>query len=116
MPDVTETKAKLMKLVEEINHENGYEKIEYGEQDRHKERMFIRIVGQKESLRIVPTVRGWDVGLMGQSLNKKMYEYMRQLTGRKHDKLGYRAKEDMPKWEVDNFELVKKAVRWYSKT
>ena len=117
MADVAETRTKLMKLVEEINRVNGHEKIQYGEQRIRKERMYVRVVGRsRESLRIRPTNKGWNVGLMGESLHNRMYEYMSQLTGRKHDMWGFPDKESMPIWKVDNFELVEKAVRWYSKT
>jgi hypothetical protein len=75
------------------------------------------IIGDNGRLCINPTTKGYDVGLSWKSLEKEMYNFMCELTSKNcHDKYGFPAKEDLPKWEVNNFKKVEAAVYRYANT
>ena len=76
--------------------------------------------GGNGRLRVAPTSDAYDVALVGKSLVKQMYGFMRNLCGRdcddykqKNERLG---KEDNPYWRVRDFSVVRKAVFEYAKT
>lgn len=57
------------------------------------------------------------LGYHGNHLKEEMYDFMCKLTSKNcHDKYGFPAKETLPKWEVDNFKKVEKAVYRYANT
>ncbi len=111
--DIEAKKKQLEKLKDVINLLSVTKEIEFHQQDVNKKNM--HFTGANGSLWIHPTLKGYDVGLSGISLTKEMYTFMCILSGKKsHDKYGFPAQKTQPKWEIDSFDSVKKAVYRYA--
>ena len=108
-------KSQLNTLVAEINASLNCEKLTFHQQPKTDRNISIK--GGNGRLTITPTVKGYDIGLSGKSLTAEMYGFLCELTGKaKNDKFGFPREKASPKWEVDSFITVKKAVIRYSKS
>lgn len=110
--DIATTRKNLMNLVSEINSKTN-KNIVFHQQSVMTKHMAIK-GGDDGTIWIVPTSKGFDIGLRGVSLERNMYSYMRQLTNKNHDKYGYRRDQRMPKWEVIDFNIVIEAAYHYA--
>ena len=109
------TKSQLKSLVVEINTSLKCEKLSFHQQPKTLANMSIK--GGNGRLNITPTSSGYDIGLGTQSVAKEMFGFMCDLTNKTtNDKFGFPASKRSPKWEVDSFSLVKKAILQYAKT
>lgn len=76
--------------------------------------------GGNGRLCIKPNTEGYDISLEGQSIQKQMYPFMKELCGKECD--GYKQKNtrlgqlNSPFWRVRDFDLVRKAVIHYAGT
>jgi hypothetical protein len=110
-------KARLLKLEAKIN-EDGRNKIQYHEQ--HEDKKNMSFTGGNGRLYVTPSSEGYDISLSGKLLQSQMYPFMRDLCGKECD--GYKqtnqkiGKQDVLFWRIEDFALVVKAVRHYSKT
>lgn len=105
----------LIALVTEVNASLNCEKLSFHQQVKTLENMSVK--GGNGRLTITPTIKGYDIGLSGKSLTDEMYRFLCELTGKtKNDKFGFPRERRSPKWEVDSFTTVKKAVIRYSKS
>ncbi len=106
-------KKKLEQLTNTINSLSNSMSIEFHQQNITKKHM--SFTGGNGRLCIHPTSKGFDIGLSRKSLSKEMYAFMCVLSGKDHhDKYGFPAEKTLPKWEVDDFEKVKKAAYHYA--
>jgi len=114
--DIEIAKKQLQKLIDIVNSLSPENHVEFNQQDITKRNM--SIVGGNGRLTIQPTLKGYDIGLSGKSIQKDMYEFMRDLC--KSECTGYKqtnktiGKQDLPFWRVDDFNLVCKAVYKYA--
>jgi len=102
---------QLLKLVEEINQSNSNYKIKFNRQVKQTKNMSFS--GANGRLAVQPSSVGYDISLSGESIQKQMYGFMRNLCGKECD--GYKqlntklGKYDQPYWRVADFSLVKKS-------
>jgi hypothetical protein len=115
MRNIETLKSQLKVLVDEVNSSLGHSKLTFHQQKIRKINM--SVTGGNGRLCINPTSDGYKIGLSGIPLTNEMYGFMCQLTGKsKHDIYEFPALEKLPKWRVDDFSLIKKAVHQYAKT
>jgi hypothetical protein len=115
MPTPETLKTQLLKLVEDVNLSLGYEKLKFNQQPKTPKN--ISVTGGNGRLTITPTTKGYDIGLSNDSLVDELFGFLCDLTGKpKNDKFGFPREQRSPKWEVESFLTVKKAVLRYSKT
>ena len=108
-------KSQLITLVAEVNASLNCEKLSVHQQTKTLKKISLK--GGNGRLTITPTSKGYDIGLSGKSLTDEMYGFLCELTGKtKNDKFGFPRERSSPKWEVDSFSTVKKAVIRYSKS
>jgi len=101
-------------LEEEINFNTGCN-IKFNQQKKIKEHM--SFTGGNGRIGISPSLDKYDITLSGQSLEKQMYSFMSNLCGKEND--GHKQTKPEPHapyWRISDFELVKNAVSYYSKT
>ncbi len=111
-------KAQLQKLVDIVNVSSPFYEIKFYQQKIEKRNMSIS--GGNGRLWVQPAKDGYYISLSGRSLVKEMSPFMREIFEKKHD--GYKqpnsktGRLDQPYWKTDNFELVVRAVFYYSRT
>ena len=116
--NAVEQLAEQLKQLETELHREGKVFIRFNQQPVKKGNMGFS--GANGRIWIT-TVKGcYDVCLSGHSLTRQMSPFMQQLVGRDCD--GYKqsntkiGKFEAPYWRVEDFALVRAAVRHYAKT
>ena len=107
-------KSQLEQLVDKINLSLGCEKLSVHQQPATEARL--SVLGGNGRLCINPTSEGYKIGLSGIPLTNEMYGFMREITGKPHDIYEFPADERLPKWKVENFSIIEKAVHRYAQT
>lgn len=100
----------LQKIVDEINSTSEKYKLEVVRQGVHKGNIFI--AGANGRLGAGLQEEGYKVSLEGQSIEKRMYGFLKELFGRKHDR--YAQTGRYPLWKTSNFDDVRKAIYDYA--
>jgi predicted HNH restriction endonuclease len=100
----------LQKIVDEINSTSEKYKLEVERQGVHKGNIFI--AGANGRLGAGLQKEGYKVSLEGQSIEKRMYGFLKELFGRKHDR--YAQTGRYPLWKTSNFDDVRKAIYCYA--
>jgi len=111
--NVESLKSKLLDLLSEI-HSTGNLQINFHQQRVSKKNM--GFTGGDGKVWVQPFQDRYDISLSGKSLTELMTPFMRSLCDKEND--GYKQTKPephQPYWRIDDFELVIKAVKYYSK-
>ncbi len=109
--NIEQERQKLQKLVDEINKILGNVVIFLHDQQQGagEKNISIRHTNQRGSLWVVPSNNGYDVVPSGQDWQDYMHKFLRKLC-----KVDGRRVDGRLRWQINDFEIVKKVIYEYA--